>query len=309
MTVLAITGGVGGAKLALGLSRILKPHQVQFLVNIGDDFEHLGLPISPDIDTLLYTLSDRSNKSQGWGRAHETWTCMEMLAQLGGETWFRLGDKDIALHLQRRNLVDKGKSLTQVVSYVADKFGIAHTILPASDSPIRTMVRSEIGELPFQEYFVRHHCEPKVTGFHFGGAKEARLNPNLRLEEITGVIFCPSNPYLSIDPILAINELHDYLVNTSVPIVVVSPIVGGKALKGPTAKIMRELDISSSSTTVAEHYAEFLDGLVIDNLDSAESQPIQNMGISVLVCNTVMKTLQDRVQLAELTIKFLDELS
>lgn len=308
MTLLALTGGVGGAKLALGLTHVLKPDEVQFLVNVGDDFEHLGLPISPDIDTLLYTLAGLSNRDQGWGRAGESWSTMEALEHMGGETWFRLGDKDIALHLLRRSLLNSGLSLTQVVEHVAKKFGIAHSVLPVSDDPIRTVVQCELGNLPFQEYFVRHECKPKVMSFSFDGADRAQLNKNLDLEKVSGVVLCPSNPYLSIDPILAIHELRDFLINSEVPVVAVSPIVGGKALKGPTAKIMRELQIPSTSPQVAEHFIGFLDGFVIDAIDKKEAQPIQDKGLQVLVCNTVMKSLQDRIQLADATVQFLHNL-
>lgn len=303
-----MTGGVGGAKLALGLTHVLKPNEVQFLVNVGDDFEHLGLPISPDIDTLLYTLSGLSDQVQGWGRAGESWSTMEALEHLGGETWFRLGDKDIALHLLRRSLFDSGMSLTQVVEHVARQFGISHTILPVSDDPIRTVVQCELGDLPFQEYFVRHQCEPKVTSFSFDGADNAKLNKKLVLDQVSGVILCPSNPYLSIDPMLSLRELRDFLINTEVPVVAVSPIVGGKALKGPTAKIMRELEIPSTSLNVAEHFSGLLDGFVIDAIDRKETQRIQNNALQVLVCNTVMNSLEDRIQLAECTVQFLRSL-
>ena len=303
-----MTGGVGGAKLALGLTHVLKPNEVQFLVNVGDDFEHLGLPISPDIDTLLYTLSGLSDQVQGWGRAGESWSTMEALEHLGGETWFRLGDKDIALHLLRRSLFDSGMSLTQVVEHVARQFGISHTILPVSDDPIRTVVQCELGDLPFQEYFVRHQCEPKVTSFSFDGADNAKLNKKLVLDKVSGVILCPSNPYLSIDPMLSLRELRDFLINTEVPVVAVSPIVGGKALEGPTAKIMRELEIPSTSLNVAEHFSGLLDGFVIDAIDRKETQRIQNNALQVLVCNTVMNSLEDRIQLAECTVQFLRSL-
>lgn len=303
-----MTGGVGGAKLALGLTHVLKPNEVQFLVNVGDDFEHLGLPISPDIDTLLYTLSGLSDQVQGWGRAGESWSTMEALEHLGGETWFRLGDKDIALHLLRRSLFDSGMSLTQVVEHVARQFGISHTILPVSDDPIRTVVQCELGDLPFQEYFVRHQCDPKVTSFSFDGADNAKLNKKLVLDKVSGVILCPSNPYLSIDPMLSLRELRDFLINTEVPVVAVSPIVGGKALKGPTAKIMRELEIPSTSLNVAEHFSGLLDGFVIDAIDRKETQRIQNNALRVLVCNTVMNSLEDRIQLAECTVQFLRSL-
>lgn len=303
-----MTGGVGGAKLALGLTHVLKPNEVQFLVNVGDDFEHLGLPISPDIDTLLYTLSGLSDQVQGWGRAGESWSTMEALEHLGGETWFRLGDKDIALHLLRRSLFDSGMSLTQVVEHVARQFGISHTILPVSDDPIRTVVQCELGDLPFQEYFVRHQCDPKVTSFSFDGADNAKLNKKLVLDQVSGVILCPSNPYLSIDPMLSLRELRDFLINTEVPVVAVSPIVGGKALKGPTAKIMRELEIPSTSLNVAEHFSGLLDGFVIDAIDRKETQRIQNNALRVLVCNTVMNSLEDRIQLAECTVQFLRSL-
>lgn len=304
---LAITGGVGGAKLALGLSHVLEPDQVAFAVNTGDDFEHLGLSISPDIDTLTYTLSDLANRELGWGRQDESWAFMDTLERLGGETWFRLGDRDLALHAYRTQALEAGRSLTEVTADICGKLGIAQPVLPMSDDPVRTTVLTPGGPLAFQHYFVRDRCAPAVTGFEFRGADSARLNPSIEalLPDLKGVIICPSNPFVSVDPLLSVGNTRALLAELDAPVVAVSPIVGGSAIKGPTAKMMKELNIPSTATAVAAHYDGLIDGFVLDEQDRAEQDTI---GVPCVVTQSVMLTLDDRIALARTTLDFLRSL-
>ena len=252
--ILAITGGVGGAKLALGLSRILNPEQVMFAVNVGDDFTHLGLHISPDIDSLTYALAQENNQELGWGRAGETWQFIDTLGSLGGEDWFRLGDKDMALHTRRSQLLGQGASLTEATAEITQRMGIKHTVAPVSDDPIRTVVQSDLGELAFQHYFVREQCAPAVSGFRFDGIQDATLNPTITewLANCDGIIICPSNPFVSVAPVVEVNGFLD--AAASIPTIAVSPIVAGTAIKGPAAKMMQELNIPATAVAVAEHY-------------------------------------------------------
>lgn len=305
--ILAITGGVGGAKLALGLSRLLGPTELAFAVNTGDDFEHLGLEICPDLDTLTYTLAGLANPQTGWGRADETWSFLETLEHLGGETWFRLGDRDLALHVRRSRMLAEGASRTEAAAAIAGALGIAHRLLPMSDDPVRTTVHTVNGPLPFQHYFVRERCQPAVTGFEFRGADTARPNPALLewLAAADGVIICPSNPFVSVDPMLALPGLRQALQQANAPVVAVSPIVGGAAIKGPAAKMMRELDLPASADKVAEHYGALLDGFVLDRQDAALAP---RLAVRCVVAQTVMVTLQDRVELAKTVLDLIDEL-
>ena len=272
--ILAITGGVGGAKLALGLSKILSPEQVMFAVNIGDDFTHLGLHISPDIDSLTYALAEQNNQELGWGRAGETWQFIETLGSLGGDDWFRLGDKDMALHMRRSGLLSNGATLTEATAEITRRMGIAHAVVPISNDPIRTVVQSEQGDLAFQHYFVRERCQPAVSGFRFDGIESATLNPVISdyLADCDGIIICPSNPFVSVAPVI---EVAGFLAATAhIPTIAVSPIVAGTAIKGPAAKMMQEMNIPSSALAVAEHYQGkcpgLLDGFVIDASDADE---------------------------------------
>ncbi len=299
---LAITGGVGGAKLALGLSKLLGRDQLAMAVNTGDDFRHLGLHISPDIDTLVYTLSGQCNPDSGWGRRDESWQCMDALEALGGETWFRLGDRDLAMHLERTRKLDAGETLTQVTAGLASSLGIQHRILPMSDDPVHTRVLTENGAMDFQHYFVRDRCEPVVEGVEFEGGDSARINPKIDrcLDDpaLAGVILCPSNPFVSIDPILAVPGMRQRLAQCPAPVIAVSPVVGGAAIKGPTVKMMQELSLPNTASWVAGHYEDFLDGFVLDQEDAGLSEEIEALGMKVTVTQTVMESLDDRVMLA-----------
>ena len=304
MNVLALTGGVGGAKLALGLAKLLTPDDLAFVVNTGDDFEHLGLHVSPDVDTLVYTLADAANPATGWGRANESWHFMETLAQLGGETWFRLGDRDLALHVRRRSLLDQGIGLTAATAILAEQLDIPHRILPMSDDPVRTRVQTPDGTLAFQHYFVRDRCEPTALGFEFAGAASAKLNPAIAFDALDAVVICPSNPYVSVDPILAVPGMTEALAGANCPIVAVSPIVGGTAIKGPTAKMMRELGVPASTIEVAKHYRKLATHFVIDEVDAGASDAVAALGLQTICAQTVMRTLDDRIALAKTVLAF-----
>ncbi len=300
---LAITGGIGGAKLALGLSSLLHGERLALAVNTADDFEHLGLHVSPDIDTLIYTLAGENNPGTGWGRKDESWNFMQALAQLGGETWFALGDRDLAVNLERTHRLRSGLTLSEVTAAFASSFGVAHPILPMTDDPVATRVMTDAGEMAFQDYFVRARCEPVVTGFRFAGAQSARLNPGIvsRLEspDLAGVILCPSNPFVSIDPILSLPGMRERLQACQAPVIAVSPVVGGSAIKGPTVKMMTELSVPNTAAWVAQHYQSLLDGFVLDTVDEAMADEVESMGLTTVTTNTVMVTLEDRIGLAQ----------
>ncbi len=306
--IVALAGGVGGARLARGLAGVLDPESLTVVVNTGDDFEHLGLPVSPDLDTVMYTLAGRANPDTGWGVAGETWSFMEALADLGGETWFRLGDRDLATHVMRRRMLEDGKTLSQATAALSAALGIRHPIVPMSDAPVRTIVETDEGALPFQDYFVRRQCEPRVSGFRFDGIEAALPSPGfaaaLADEALEAVVICPSNPYVSVAPILGMAEFGSFLDARRVPAVAVSPIVGGRAIKGPAAKMMAELGAETSALGIARHYGARIDGMVIDELDAALAPAIRALGIAVHVAQTVMRDEADSRALAERTLAF-----
>lgn len=305
---LALCGGVGGAKLALGLGKVLSEGNLTIAVNTGDDFEHLGLLICPDIDTVIYTLAGNVHPVQGWGRDGESFAALDTVERLGGESWFRLGDKDIGLHLMRRLWLSEGLSLSEATMRMARQLGVAHEIAPMTDDPVRTVLDTETGTLAFQHYFVRERCIPKVTGIRFEGSAAARPSPALARAladpDLAGIIICPSNPYLSVDPILALPGVRTMLAEAPAPVVAVAPLVDGKAIKGPTAKIMQELALCPSAATVADHYADFLDGYVVDRADRGAVT-----GVRTISCDIVMRTRADKVALARRCLAFFDVLS
>ena len=294
MNVVALTGGVGGAKLVLGLTQIVQAEKLTAIVNTSDDFRHLGLYVSPDIDTLLYTLSGKSNKAQGWGREGESWSFMAALKELGGEDWFLLGDADLALHVLRSARLAKGEALSNIVADFARSWGIDARILPMSDEPVATWLDTDEGALEFQRYFVERRCAPKVSRVRFEGAAEARAAPGV-LDAIAGadaILVAPSNPYLSVDPIIAVRDIREALGAAKAPVVAVSPLVGGKAVKGPTAKLMDELQVPATNAAIATHYGDLIDGLLIHDGDDAPD------GVSFGSTDTLMTTLEDRVRVA-----------
>jgi LPPG:FO 2-phospho-L-lactate transferase len=306
LRVTALAGGVGGAKLADGLARVLPPDCLTVIVNTGDDFDFLGLRICPDLDTVLYTLAGRSNPATGWGRADETFRALETLGELGGPTWFRLGDRDLGLHLERTRWLAAGRSLTDFTQHLREVWGVTANVLPMSADPIPTWVMTDEGELSFQEYFVRRQCRPQVRSFRFGEVAQAR--PAAGVLEALGaadlIVFCPSNPWVSIDPILAVPGVRAAIAAGAGRVVAVSPIVGGATLKGPAAKMYAELGIAPSALAVAQHYHGLLSGFVLDELDRAQAAAVAALGLPARVTQTVMKTPDDRTRLALEVVAF-----
>jgi LPPG:FO 2-phospho-L-lactate transferase len=308
--ILALAGGVGGAKLALGLAGLLPSELLTIVVNTADDFEHLGLAISPDLDTVMYTLAGVANPETGWGRRGETWSVMDALGQLGGETWFRLGDKDLATHIERTRRLRGGEKLSAITRDLAQRLGVKPTMVPMSDDPVRTMVTTDSSELAFQDWFVRLRCEPVVVSLHFAGAKTARPHPALvDMAGLRGLIVCPSNPFVSVAPIVALPGVRMVIEHARVPRVAVTPIVGGQAIKGPAAKMLAELGHDVSALGVARYYKGLLDGFVLDAEDAALAPGIEALGIRVRVADTMMRNDQDKQRLAATTLEFVDELA
>jgi LPPG:FO 2-phospho-L-lactate transferase len=307
--VVALSGGVGGAKLALGLYRILMPDALTVIANTGDDFVHLGLAISPDLDTLLYTLSGNDNPELGWGRRGETWTFMAALEALGGATWFRLGDGDLATHVERTRRLDAGERLSAIIDDFRRRLGIQARLVPAADNPVRTRLQTGDGWLDFQDYFVRLRCEPAISALEFTGAEAARPHPEalaaLANPALRAVVICPSNPFISIDPILAVPGLRAALRDCRAPVVAVSPIVGGQAVKGPTAKMMAELGLPVDAATPARHYRDVLDLYIADHADAAA---IAGLDLPVVLTRTLMHSLADREALARTVLAAADEI-
>ncbi|UYN95605.1 MAG: 2-phospho-L-lactate transferase [Enhydrobacter sp.] len=308
--LLALAGGVGGAKLALGLASILPAERLTVVVNTADDFEHLGLAICPDLDTVMYTLGGVANPDTGWGRRDESWAVMEAIGALGGETWFRLGDKDLAVHIERSRRLRAGEPLSMVTHDLARRLGVRPTLLPMSDDPVRTMVETNRGELAFQDWFVRLRCEPVVKSVRFAGVGTAAPHPILSdLANLHGVVICPSNPFVSVGPILALPGVRDALAGAGVPRVAVTPIVGGQAVKGPAAKMLAELGHDVSAVGVARYYTGLIDGFVLDAMDSNLAPSIETLGLKVRVTDTMMRDDADKRRLAAATLDFVDELA
>ena len=307
-SVLALSGGIGGAKLALGLTQAMPPEKLLIIGNTGDDFEHLGLHVSPDLDTLMYTLSGKADPEKGWGLASESWAFMQALEALGGETWFQLGDGDLATHVERTQRLRAGEHLTEIISDFCRRLGIASRIVPVSDDPVRTIVETPDGDLAFQHYFVRERCQSTVSGFRFQGADAAQPSPffleALKAPSLQAVVICPSNPFLSIDPILAVRGVREALQTCRAPVIAVSPLVGGDAVKGPTAKNLRELGHPVSATAVANYYRDFLKGFVVDTRDKATVPEIEKLGLTVEVADTLMTDLESKAALARIVLNF-----
>ncbi|MFT4025451.1 MAG: 2-phospho-L-lactate transferase [Novosphingobium sp.] len=299
--VLALSGGVGGAKLAAGLAAVLPPERLTIAVNTGDDFEHLGLTICPDIDSVAYALAGLNDTQRGWGVVEESWRAMERLGALGEETWFNLGDRDMAMHLARSWRLRAGETLSEVTARLARALGIAHPVVPMSDAPVRTQVRTEAGWLDFQRYFVAEQCRPEVQAIRFDGAgapPSPGLAEALARHDLAAVVLCPSNPFLSVDPILAVSGVREALEALQVPKVAVSPLIGGKAVKGPLSKLLAELGTGSDNLAIARHYGALVDRFVIDRSDATDAQGLRALGLSVTVTETLMRDADDRMRLA-----------
>ncbi len=300
--IIALSGGVGGAKLVLGLSHVLPDDRLMVVTNTGDDFDHFGLRICPDTDTVIYTLADLADKAKGWGRANESWTFMETTASLGGEDWFNLGDGDLALHVMRTQALAGGQSLSEVTASVSKAWKISVQIVPMCDQAVATIVNTETGPLAFQHYFVRDQCRPVATGFSFDGIDHAIANP-IAVDAFgrapDAIILTPSNPYVSIDPILKTPGMRTAIEASGAPVIAVSPIVGGAAIKGPAAKMMSELGVPATALEVARHYRGLVDAMVIDKVDGHLAPAIQQLGMDVRVVPTVMRNLDDKIALAK----------
>ena len=308
--MVALSGGIGGAKLALGLSRLVPGEDLVIVANTGDDFEHLGLHVSPDIDTLMYTLSGLANLEAGWGRAGETWAFMSALERLGGETWFLLGDGDLATHVERTRRLAAGESLSAVTADFCRRLSVAPRLMPMSDQPVRTVVVTPDGELDFQRWFVERRCEPVVRSLRFAGAEQARPHPAWLREvarpDTAAIVICPSNPFISIDPILALPGAREALRAAPAPVIAVSPVIAGDAIKGPTAKMMRELGLPVAAHAVAAHYAGLIDGYVLDEADASEADQI---AVPCRTTATLMREESDKVRLATEVLRFAEALS
>jgi LPPG:FO 2-phospho-L-lactate transferase len=301
MKIVALAGGVGGAKLAHGLAQILPPEDLTIIVNTGDDFEHYGLYICPDLDTVCYTLAGLANPETGWGRVNETWNAFGNASRLGGPNWFNLGDQDLGTHLERTRRLKDGQCLSEITHEFCEAWDIKHNVLPMSDQSVRTLVDTEEGELAFQEYFVHRHCEPRVKGFRFEGVEKAEPAPGAReaLEAADAIIICPSNPWVSIDPILRVlSPLPVWREGLGVRVAAISPIIGGETVKGPAAKMYRELGIEPSALAVANHYHDLVTHFVLDEVDKQLQGEIMGLNMQTLVTNTLMKSHDDRSQLA-----------
>ena len=306
MKIVALAGGVGGAKLVDGLAQLLIPGDLTIIVNTADDFEHLGLYICPDVDTICYTLAGLANPETGWGRLGETFQALENIHNLGGPDWFHIGDKDLATHLERTRRLQAGQLLSRITRDFCQAWGVRHTVLPMSDQLVRTMVSTEeFGEMAFKEYFVHLNCKPKVNGFRFEGVDTAQPAPQVleAIQNADAVVFCPSNPWVSIDPVLAVKGLRPAIALKTV--VAVSPIIGGQTVKGPAAKMFTELGIQPSAMSVARHYGDLLTGYVVDIIDADLASDIM---IPCNITQTLMKNRDDRRHLAQDVLNFIQTL-
>jgi LPPG:FO 2-phospho-L-lactate transferase len=305
LKIVALAGGVGGARFSDGLSRVLPPDQLTIIVNTGDDFRYLGLNISPDLDTVCYTLAGLANPASGWGRIKDTWYVLDQLRKMGMPDWFRLGDADLATHLIRTVWMNEGRTLSQVTRGFCDLWGVGCKVLPMSDDIIQTRVDTEAGDLEFQEYIVHQRCEPAVKGFRFEGITKSKPAPGVldAINQSEAVILCPSNPWVSIDPILSVPGIRDAVISR--PVYAISPIIGNKTVKGPAAKMFTELGIEPSALAVAQHYSSVIDYLAIDNSDAGIVRDINKEGIQTIVTDILMRDETDRGRLAREIIDFI----
>lgn len=301
--ILALSGGVGGAKLAAGLAAVLPPERLTIAVNTGDDFEHLGLTVCPDIDSVVYALAGLNDTARGWGVAGESWQAMAMLGRLGEADWFNLGDRDLGMHIARSWRLRGGETLSAVIARLARELGIGPAVVPMSDAPVRTQIETaEAGWIDFQDYFVRQQCRPVARAIRFQGTPGAPPSPGLAQAlarpDLAAVIVCPSNPFLSVDPILAVDGVRAALAGLTVPRIAVSPLVGGKAIKGPLAKLLGELGRPCDNRAIAAHYKGLVDRLLIDECDAGDVEGLRQSGLSITITQTVMRNADDREKLA-----------
>lgn len=309
-SIVALAGGVGGAKLSEGLQQLLG-ESLTVIGNVADDDTFWGLHVSPDLDTVTYWLAGVNDAERGWGLQDETWHNYDTLERIGSNPWFRIGDRDLATHLTRHHLLQQGKNLTTVTAQLAKGWGVRARILPVTNEPLRTRLDTNQGSLAFQEYFVKHRHQPTVHAIHFEGAAQARLTPEVEaaLTSASAIILCPSNPFVSIEPLLAVEPLRTYLRELSTPIVAVSPIVAGEAIKGPAADMFRAFGVAPSATAVATRYADFLDGFILDSQDAAEQSAIEALGVRVAVTDTLMQNSEGRKRVAQVALSLCTALS
>jgi LPPG:FO 2-phospho-L-lactate transferase len=307
--ITALAGGVGASKLLAGLIRVVPPEELTIVVNTGDDLEILGLHVSPDLDIVTYTLAGQVNPATGWGLAGDSFHCLEQVALYGGPTWFRLGDRDLAIHLYRTELLRQGRMLSEVTDQIRLRFGVHCHILPMSNDPVTTRIVTDEGLLHIQEYLVKRRAEPRVEEIRWEGIEKARPAPGVveTILESTAVLLCPSNPLISIGPILAVQGVREALRATSARAIAVSPVVGGRSLKGPTDKMLRDLGWEVSALQVAQFYRDFLDVFVLDRVDEAQKGAIEQLGLEVIVAHTVMQSLEEKIELAKRLVAFLQE--
>jgi LPPG:FO 2-phospho-L-lactate transferase len=309
MKIVALAGGVGGAKMVYGLAKASETLDLTIIVNTGDDFDHLGLRICPDLDTICYTLADLANSDTGWGRNDESWNFLSELRIIGGEDWFRIGDKDLATHIERTERLRKGELLSEIVHDFCKMWDIKHQVIPMSNQKVSTIVlTNEFGEVAFQDYFVKKKCEPTVSGFRFEGINHAYPAPGViaSIEKADAIVICPSNPWVSIDPILQLSEITSKLKDKK--IISISPIVEGKSIKGPAAKMYSELGIEPSALSIAEHYRDLIDAIVIDNQDSKYQKFITDLGIKTYTTNIIMTSLEDKLNLGKDVLNYINRI-
>lgn len=305
--IVVLAGGIGAARFLEGLAAVMPPERITVIANTGDDDAFHGLHVSPDADTVLYTLANMVDRDRGWGVRGDTFSCLDSLSSLGLETWFRLGDRDLATHLFRTGRLRQGVPLSAVTDELRRSLGVASRILPMSDDPAATRLRTSAGWLRFQEYFVKLRQDPEVLEADYSEAARSRAAPGV-LEAVTksaGVIIAPSNPILSIGPILAVPGIREALRDTPAPVAAISPIVGGQALKGPAARNLASLGLGSSAAAVAELYRDFLDVFVLDRQDAALQKGVERKGITTVVTQTVMSSLKIRQALARRVLEAL----
>ncbi|CAA0079686.1 2-phospho-L-lactate transferase [Zhongshania aliphaticivorans] len=306
--VLALSGGVGGAKLCRGLAEVLLPEQLTIVANTGDDFDYWDLRICPDLDSVMYALADLNDEGRGWGLRDETWLTLSSMRKLGGDDWFQIGDRDLATHLLRTQCLKAGQSLSAATKKMTTGLGIKHNLLPMSEQTVATKVLTDQGYLDFQHYFVREQCRPEVLGLHFDGVESAALNPLvsniLGDDSLAAIVICPSNPFVSIDPILNLPNCRALLKDAAAPVIAVSPIIAGRAVKGPAAKMMQELNMPATALAVATYYGDLLDGFVLDEADAHYLDDIKALGIKACVVPTLMTDMKSKVELADAVLAF-----
>jgi LPPG:FO 2-phospho-L-lactate transferase len=304
-SVVALAGGVGAARFLDGLTRVIAPERVYIIGNTADDADIHGLHISPDLDTVTYTLAGLANPQHGWGIRGDSFRCLEMLGRLGADTWFQLGDLDLATHLYRTERLHQGATLAEVTREITSSVKIRSTLIPMSNERVRTRICTPSGELEFQTYFVKRRARDRVTAMRFEGASEAAPAPGLldAIAKAEAIILCPSNPFISIGPILAIPGIRDALRRRRDKVAAISPIVGGRALKGPAAKMMKSMQLRSSAAEVARLYADFIGIFILDEVDRKQAAQVAALGMRPVVTDTIMRGLRERKSLARVAVR------